>query len=71
MHKVNDTLNKLMVYYIRTTLHYELILLVSVIVISADRFCGCSEILRYTGKLFTDLWPLLLTWFNFNPCMDK
>ena len=20
---------------------------------------------------FNDLWPLLLTWFNFNPSMDK
>ena len=22
-------------------------------------------------RLYTDQWPLLLTWFNFNPSMDK
>ena len=23
------------------------------------------------ANLFDNLWPLLLTWFNFNPSMDK
>ena len=32
--------------------------------LAADAYMGRTKLLRY-------LWPLLLTWFNFNPRMDK
>ena len=32
-----------------------------------QKYINACQLHRYTG----DLWPLLLTWFNFNPSMDK
>ena len=38
---------------------------------------GMEEVFNSTAGLYFmssylyDLWPLLLTWFNFNPSMDK
>ena len=33
--------------------------------VKAEKFKKFAKIFDY------DLWPLLLTWFNFNPSMDK
>ena len=35
------------------------------------RIFGLFEQIWKTRKHIHNLWPLLLTWFNFNPSMDK
>ena len=36
---------------------------------STAEFCGMQLFIYAIYSVF--LWPLLLTWFNFNPSMDK
>ena len=38
-----------------------------------EKFCFYIKMLNteQSQRITSDLWPLLLTWFNFNPCMDK
>ena len=63
------------IYYSQYMNQYLFVLLCTMGLISAVRSshnyatASCPRATVYTKREF--LWPLLLTWFNFNPSMDK